>query len=331
MPTAQERKQQEEAVDALIQQGTDSGTPADPNAGEPTPDQSQQAASAEPGTPDPSTQGGETPGEEKSIPDEEQTYKKRFEVLQGKYNAEVPRLNARIKQLEESQGDPAEVQRLRAEIQTLTQQLAQAHTASTTSQLEISPDATLADLEDEYGEKFVNGLKSLIRKEMAGTTERVDNVESQVQGDAKARFLSAMRQTLQAQDIDFDSYNNGADFLAWLQEPVSDLDPGRTRQAALNEAANSHDVTKASKFFVEYRQSLGASAEDSKGGPLSQHVQPGSDGGQAQPGAPASGWDPVAFKELGRKLTAGEITLDEFQAEEQRMYAALTAQNSQPG
>lgn len=166
----------------------------------------------------------------------------KFKVLQGKYNAEVPRLHQEIRELTST-------------TQSLQAQLEQAQTPAT-----VAKDLEETDLNieayAEYGEEFeqlAQMVKSLtskvetLKNENTSLRTSVDNVEV---NSASEKFWDR----LEAAVPDWETINTNPDFVQWLQE-VDDIS-GITRQTHLNDASETLNANKTIKIFKKFNDSV---------------------------------------------------------------------------
>ena len=193
---------------------------------------------AEPATPDPVVEQQE-PAAAQSAPEPQQetrdaTYwRHRFDVLQGKYNAEVPAL--------------------RKEINTLNEKVSTTDRSSE-SAAQRAHEA-VAELTEAEVEEFGPDLVSLIKRVVGniGGSEDVEGIKSDIsqlkderQQDATARFWT----DLEMQVPDFRAINADSAFHGWLAEydPLS----GKTRQDLLVSAQQALDPYRVAAIFKSF-------------------------------------------------------------------------------
>lgn len=168
-------------------------------------------------------------------------WRHRFDVIQGKYNVEVPAL--------------------RKEIADLKQQIAATSSAQQGSAVQRAQDAvaelTQAEI-DEFGPDLVNLIKRVAGSAAAAQTSQSDQGDLQTikselsqlreeqQQDAQARFWA----TLEEQVPDFRAINANPAFLAWLAE----VDPmsGAARQQLLANAQHALDPYRVATIFRSF-------------------------------------------------------------------------------
>lgn len=176
-------------------------------------------------------------------------HKQKFEVLQGKYNAEVPRLHAELREVR------ALLAAAQAQISALQNQPPSAPVQGKTGDSDV-----LKKVRDEFGDELADGLLALIeskseekaakiRQEFAPIAERVNTVETRQVMSAGQRFLEDLRKEVPK----FDQLNgtgNGdghPEFLTWLGsfEPYA----GKTYQTLLEDAHSALDVQRAARII----------------------------------------------------------------------------------
>jgi len=189
----------------------------------------------------------ETPEEE---PEElKEDYETKFKVLQGKYNAEVPRLAREIR------GFKKEVQTLKAQLEE------KLNTAPTTTETDLKE--TVLDKKDfeEYDEEIqkmvdmVNNLSSTVQTlndENILLKQSMSSVEDTTNQTLENDFLGDLDLAVP----DWRTINTEPNFISWLQE--MDGVSGDTRQNHLDLAADSLNATKAINIFKAFNDSRSA-------------------------------------------------------------------------
>lgn len=233
--------------------------PADPNAPAPA---AAPAASGEPVTPpaDPNAQPA-TPAQ--AAPPQE-GYEQKYKVLQGKYNAEVPRLQNQVRELTERQrSHDSEMNLMRNLLASLN---AQRETAPAPAQ--ATPPARDKLVKDEevreFGADLIDVMRRVVREEhasllpeidrrVAPVTQRVEQVAQAAQ-QVGARVARSDQQSVLAQlesaVPNWEELNGDEDFLEWLDQ----VDPysGHKRGAMLQQAYKAHDGPRVVAFFSGY-------------------------------------------------------------------------------
>ena len=194
-------------------------------------------------------------------------WKSRFEIIQGKYNAEVPTLHQRIRELE---------QQLAQQVDSLSADTAAGRVAQ---QLEN-------ELTDDELELIGPDLAGVIRKMVSGRQQSGDNAElekvkqdlemlkQEQQQDIQAQFWADLNATVP--DWQATQANPAA------QQWLATVDPmaGKSRDALLKDAASGLDSYRVINIFRE----------------LKNHIQ---SGGQQQNQIPAHKVQPAASRTTG--------------------------------
>jgi len=218
----------------------------EPQVTEPEPQPAAPAPADEPVVqPEPKASAGEP------VKTEDADYwKKRFEVVQGKYNAEVPQLYAQVKELNGT-------------VQQLLEREKTAEAAKPESRLSEEPLVTSRD-EDEFGKDLIDLARRVSRAEVQELVKTVQHLsaridqltplreqmgtvmERQAVSDAD-RFLGA----LAAKVPDFERINADPRWIEWL----SGRDPGAAvpRQANLSAAENRFDAVAVAEMFQAWK------------------------------------------------------------------------------
>ena len=231
-----------------------------PPAGEPP--ATPPAASGEPPATPPA---GEPPATPPAATPPQEGWEQKYKVLQGKYNAEVPRLQKRVQdqdeQLRSFQSQLTATQNLLASFS------AQRESAPAQSQPATPPaPAKLVKDEEvkEFGADLIDVMRRVVREEQASllpeidrrvapVAQRVDQV-AQVTHQVGARVARSDQQTVLAlldQSVpNWREVNEDPGFLEWLAQ----VDPyaGRERGDLLQQAYKAHDGPRVVAFFNGY-------------------------------------------------------------------------------
>lgn len=213
-------------------------------------------------------QGNNKPEDQVEAEDSVEKLRNRYASLQGKYNAEVPRLHQQTKDLE------SRIQQLMEENNGLRGEIARREQAKTYITEQDS---------DTYGEDMVDLVRRGAREESAKFAAEAASLKGQVeqlrqQMQSQAQATAAQREevfysTLTAEAPFWESQNSDPGFLAWLEE----TDPiyGFQRNEALQRAFNALDAHRVSAIFKEYHDALRSS------NPLARQVSPARNRGMA--------------------------------------------------
>jgi hypothetical protein len=235
-------QEQVDAADAFVAQMN--GQPANADTDQPTPND------PEPQPPDNTPQNISQEVEPKPAVSEE-TWENKYRGLQGKYDAEVPRLHAQMREMN------TQIQQLIADNAVLKAQKPEPQQESTkpliTEQDKEAFGSDLLDLIDRATEQKIAGFRdreTQLQSEIAELKGKLGNVsERQVVSD-KDRFLMQLGQHV----ADWEVLNTDPGFLNWLAE----VDPvyGLPRQVALNNAYEAFDAARTATIFRQYKASV---------------------------------------------------------------------------
>ena len=200
---------------------------SDPPANTPAPSEPAAQAPAPANTPPaPASQEGD------------EKWEARYKTLHGKYNAEVPRLHAALKERD------GKLNSLTEEVEALKASLAK-------------PKESLVKPEEvnEYGEPLVDLIRRAAREEVqakdaeiAALKKRLESIDSNIVQTKEVGFFEKLAATVP----DWMSINDDPDFHAWLSE--ADELTGYTRQAILSEAEEKRDADRVARFFNAYKK-----------------------------------------------------------------------------
>ena len=189
-------------------------------------------------------------------PPQEESWEHRFKVLQGKYNAEVPRFAHENKDL-------------KSRLQSLEEQLEDMKNAKPVELL-VKPEEI-----EQYGEGLIDVARRVAREELASKDAQIaklrseiDSVKSVQSHVVQDNFFKSLTEMVP----DWEALNADANFLNWL-DGVDDL-TGETRQALLGKAENQRDPVRAAKFFNMYKKTSQSWAAQSAASMEQQIVPP---------------------------------------------------------
>ena len=221
-------------------------TPPVPEAAAP-PATSNIAPSGEvlmPGTPKPSDKAKEPQAPDLSS--ELALAEQRFSTLQGKYNAEVPRMAEQLRALEAELADAKRVSP--AEQQAATPEAAAALTAAE---------------REEYGEDFIDVMKRVAQEAVGAAApaktveelaQEVRDIRQNTQQNTQANVYSALDRIVPG----WEAVNNEPGFRAWLEE--TDVYSGLRRYDMMMSAFGRSDAARVAVFLKGYLQQTGRSA-----------------------------------------------------------------------
>lgn len=192
------------------------------------------------------------------------SFEHKYKVLQGKYNAEIPRFQQQISELY------SELSRVRAERDQQQQQGPQQPEA--TSVEGVDPD----DL-SEYGEEFGKLAKSFNalleqNKTLQSKLSSIENSTQQVQQDQVSNKEEQFWGKLSQQVPNWEEINQNQDFLNWLtqEDPVS----GTQRQQILEHHHKAMDANRVAGVFKAWMQESGQGQKQSPSKAEPKNVQP---------------------------------------------------------
>lgn len=224
----------------------------------------------------------------------------RHRVLEGKYNAEVPRLAALAK-AEKERAEKAE-----RELEELRKKQ--------NSQPLVSPEEV-----KEFGEPLVDMARRIAREENRVVVEeneklkaKVDELGAQVGSTAQVGQrlnTQSFYAALDAKNADWRVINDTPEFLTWLDG----VDPlyGRSRQEILDEAQNALDANRVAAFFTAFKadvQSRAAPRTEALESQITPSTIPG------QPVTPDAGkkiWTPALITKFYDDVRRGKYTTEE--------------------
>jgi hypothetical protein len=231
------------------------GPPAAP-AGDPPPDPAAAPSAAAPAAPAdpaaPAAAGGPAPTPPPPASARAVDWEQRYRVLQGKYNAEVPRLT---QQLQDMQRQLNGVQGLLASFQQRPPAPASsAPPAPLVKEEEIKefgPD--LYDFISRVAKQQQAALLPEIDRRIAPVVQKVDAVKATAENAnqlSAAAQRRAMLDLLSQQVPNWQAMNEDPGFLAWLDQ--TDPYTGKVRGELLSAAEAANDGPRVVAFFVGY-------------------------------------------------------------------------------
>ena len=293
----------------------DQGNPpaaANSDAGQSPPDGNQPAGDA--GTPNPAADGWE----------------QKYRVLQGKYNAEVPRLQRTVNE------QSSAIEQLRAQVtatQGMLAALGQNRVAAPAgqgpapaAQSSLVKDEEVkefgADLTDFIGRVAEQRLMSRIDQKIQPVQQQVDQVRNTAAQVVQANTQTSHERLLATLDREVEGWrqqNNDPLFLEWLAQ--TDLLSGATRSDLLAQAYERFDAPRIAAFFKGYRNEHAvvtppaAAAAPAQGQAASQRTlddfvapgQPKAGATGAQNGAGKRIWTEAEIKRFYDDCTAGKF------------------------
>ena len=227
----------------------------------------------------------------------------RYKVLQGKYNAEVPRLSSENKEL-------------RTRLQTLEQQLEEMKAAV--------PKASLVKPEEieEYGEGLIDVARRIAREELAAKEQEIEKLKAEINSIKSVTTKTVENdffKTLGEMVPDWQQMNTDEGFLKWLDQ-VDEL-TGEQRIQLLSKAEAQRDAVRAAKFFQAFKKESSTWAAKSQDALAAQVVPPAS----PAPNTPQAKriWTRGEIQQFYDRMRRGTVTDQEAIAIEADINAAL--------
>jgi hypothetical protein len=191
-------------------------------------------------------------------------FEQRYKVLQGKYNAEVPRLQAQTNQLID------QVRQLTSQLTSTQALLASLGTQQPAAPAQPAPapqgQRLVKDEEvQEFGADLIDVVRRVAREENGSVLSEVDRrlqpvakQLAQTSNDAKAAKEEMQRNTagrffdeLSEAVPNWQQQNTDQGFLQWLDQ--RDPYTGRVRGDLLTEAYQAHEASRVVAFFLGYQ------------------------------------------------------------------------------
>lgn len=238
-------------------------------------DEAVETVSAADGAPEQESapKAQERPSDDKA----EETFEQKYRSLQGKYNAEVPRLHADRRELTNR-------------VQQLEQLIASMNAAPAKAQEPAQKLITEQDIED-YGDS-IDVMRRVFREEMSSKDAEISDLRNlvrqlqgtvvpQVQQLSQSHAVSNEQRfwaDLQAAVPDWQDINANREFQAWLLE--ADPLTGIPRQTYLDDAQRNLDARRVVNFFAAWKGVTGGQQARPTRGPqsaseLERQVAPG--------------------------------------------------------
>ena len=324
LPTAiKEAAERADALQAKFKSGTltveDMGqpinAPTNPDIG--TPKAGAAPAPAPAPAPPPAGEPPVVPPPETPAPPD---YQHKFNVLQGKYNAEVPRLH------EQNRSLSAELQSMRQQL-AATQGMVAALGQQQAGNPSPAPNASGRLVKDEeikeYGADLIDVIKraareavlseidSMVNQRVAPVVHQVQQLTPAVQDVQQKQALTAEQQLYASLDgavPGWEQINESQEFVNWLHQP--DPYAGVPRGAMLAQAFQNGDVPRVAQFFTGFQKENAVVSPSGTTPPAAQAAIPAvSLAALAAPGTGNGGPPAGAPNEAGRRIyTVAEIS-----------------------
>lgn len=256
----------------------------------------------------------------------------RYRVLKGKYDAEVPRLQARVRELEAQTApqDAGTLRQLQTRIETLTSELESLRSTRSTQAPAAAPGAAngagtddLPDLDDdlafEYGEagaRVIRDLRTQVSTLQQQTDARIGSIEARDAKRARESFRNQLVDRLGEDRSVFDE-PGWAEFVQQRNPYVA----GKNYNASLIDADAAGDLDTIVNIVKAYRQSGDTAGAETRLDPFDALAVPARVQATGTPvaGQRFRGGDLDA---MVKKWQRGEKTFSELQAFERAFTAA---------
>lgn len=236
----------------------------------------------------------------------DEKWESRYKTLNGKYNAEVPRLHAALKERDSKLNSLTdEVEALKAKVEAQNREPL------------VKPEEV-----NEYGEPLVDLIRRAAREEVSTKdaeikelSRKLDRMSTQTVETQEVSFYDK----LNAAVSDWMTINNEPEFHAWLGE-IDEL-TGVQRQAILSEAEEKRDADRVARFFNAYKRVQETKAANARVSLESQTVPVTS-----RVDAPPQGkklWTRAEIADHYAKDRRGEYTEEQAMAIENEIQAAI--------
>lgn len=239
----------------------------------PAPDASAAPPPDTNGAPPPDTNGAPPPDTNSPPPDAAKVTQipaadpdHKYKVLQGKYNAEVPRLQKTVHAQSEQ---ITSLQQQLVATQNLLASLGGQRSAAPAQPAQDTPPAPVKLIKDEerreFGDDLIDLMRRVVREETASLPQEIDRrvapvartveqvasaTEQAAQRDAEDRRLAVFA-LLDAQVPKWKEINGDDEFLSWLDQ--NDPYAGVPRGKLLQQAFQAHDGPRVVAFFRGYQ------------------------------------------------------------------------------
>lgn len=274
------------------------------------------------------------PLDEVHVDDSDAPWKEKYEkelqknrVLQGRYNASVPRLQAEVKSLqeqlekrpEEASVDASELNALREEVTALKTQLSDTQSAPETDDPAMPVNGAVELVEKEFGTELADAFRVLvndaksIRSDVTKTQQQIN--QDRAKGEQE-RFFNSLERTLKSENIDFSAIDVDPAFGQFLRASFDEA-TGKTYHSLFAEAIKGKRLDQSAYFYRVFNADKATqNRSQSKSNDLSRHATVTSSPAEVVPDEPPI-FSAAEMKRVGDEI-AGYLRLGKEVPEELR-------------
>jgi hypothetical protein len=202
----------------------------------------------------------------------EEDWQQKYRTLDGKYNAEVPRLHHQVKELSN------QVQALITQLEDAKKPAAreETHEALVTANDEEAFGKDLIDVQRRVAKEVMREYVTPLQKELQARDAKIAQLEQQMTKTGGEVTTMSFEQQLARAVPDFDAINTDPKWIAWLDE----VDPftRKPRRSYAEYVYNQGDVAEVSQLVKFYKESTGVdqqtAAQHQRQTELNRQVQP---------------------------------------------------------
>ncbi len=233
-------------------------------------------------------------------PAEDDSWKRRYDVLNGKYQAEIPRMAAEIRSLKER----------------LSQVAARANVPASPAPSKLSQEEV-----EEYGEKFIDVVKRAAAEVVPSDVDEMKQTVEQLKGESVRMARDRFFGDLNRMSPQWEQLNEDKGFLTWL----AGIDPfsGQNRQDLFDQASAQFDAWRVANFFNSYGSENRTEQPVSQLDPIAQQIEPPTQRVSVPPPGKKI-WSTDEISRFYADLRAGRVNRDEAARMEQDIFAAQT-------
>jgi len=278
----------------------------------PAAEQENKGDQGKPATPEPDATRTPEPAED---------FKTKYLSLQGKYNAEIPKLHETARTLQQEL----------EQVKTENAQLKEAASNNNKQDQQQSTGDFDPEALSEYGPEFkdmasrMNQLISenqQLKQQIGSVEQNIGSVQQEQSKKAYNQYLEQVKQQVEQAGKDFAQVNADPSFLTWLKEPHPFT--GQPRHFSLKDAEKKLDVNRTLQIFREYLDSTPSKPQQQ---PQQPNLQPNNrSNSDTQPPGTNQGkvWTRADIKKLYDEKMAGKWNgkLADFKALEADIFRA---------